>query len=87
LSDESLERALGVLAGAPAAEVAFRHDIEPERVPLLPGGIVVLRAVAERLGHAPAVGRGGLREGVVLDLARSHDVHDGGAGAANMDPA
>jgi exopolyphosphatase/guanosine-5'-triphosphate,3'-diphosphate pyrophosphatase len=77
LSDEALERALGVLAGAPAAEVAFRHDIEPERVPLLPGGIVVLRAVAERLGHAPAVGRGGLREGVVLDLARG----------ATMDPS
>jgi exopolyphosphatase/guanosine-5'-triphosphate,3'-diphosphate pyrophosphatase len=69
LSDEALERALGVLAGAPSAEIAFRHEIELERVPLLPGGIIVLRAVAERLGHPLAVGRGGLREGVLLDLA------------------
>jgi exopolyphosphatase/guanosine-5'-triphosphate,3'-diphosphate pyrophosphatase len=87
LSDEALARALAVLAGAPAAEIAVRHDIELERVPLLPGGIVVLRAVAERLGRAPAVGRGGLREGVVLDLARSHDVHEGGADGAMMDSA
>jgi exopolyphosphatase/guanosine-5'-triphosphate,3'-diphosphate pyrophosphatase len=68
LSDEALERALGVLAGTPCAEIAVRHDIEPERVPLMPGGIVVLRAVAERLGRPLAVARGGLREGVLLDL-------------------
>jgi exopolyphosphatase/pppGpp-phosphohydrolase len=34
----------------------------------MPGGIVVLRAVAERLGRPLAVARGGLREGVLLDL-------------------
>jgi exopolyphosphatase/guanosine-5'-triphosphate,3'-diphosphate pyrophosphatase len=69
LGDAALERALGVLAGAPGAEIAVRHDIEPDRVALLPGGILVLRAVSERLGRPLAIGHGGLREGVVLDLA------------------
>jgi exopolyphosphatase / guanosine-5'-triphosphate,3'-diphosphate pyrophosphatase len=69
LDRHSLERALGVLAGAPAGEVAARHEIEPERVPLLPAGILILAAAARCLGQPLRVGCGGLREGVLLELA------------------
>jgi exopolyphosphatase/guanosine-5'-triphosphate,3'-diphosphate pyrophosphatase len=69
LEPETLERALRVLSGAPAAEVGRRFGIEPERVALLPGGILILDAAAQRLGRPLQIGRGGLREGVLLDLA------------------
>jgi exopolyphosphatase/guanosine-5'-triphosphate,3'-diphosphate pyrophosphatase len=69
LDAESLARALGVLAAEPAAAIAARFAIEPERVALLPAGILVLAAAARRLGRELHVGCGGLREGVLLDLA------------------
>jgi exopolyphosphatase/guanosine-5'-triphosphate,3'-diphosphate pyrophosphatase len=69
LDAAALERALAVLRSAPAAEVARRHGLAPERVRLLPAGILVLDAVARRLGRTMHIGTGGLREGVVLELA------------------
>ena len=63
------ERALGKLGAAPAAEVARRHGLAPERAELLPAGILVLHAAARRLGMPLQIGRGGLREGVILELA------------------
>jgi exopolyphosphatase/guanosine-5'-triphosphate,3'-diphosphate pyrophosphatase len=69
LEPETLQRALRVLSGAPAAEVGRRFGIEPERVTLLPGGILILDAASQRLGRPLQIGRGGLREGVLLDLA------------------
>ncbi len=69
LDAPALERALGVLMGAPAAEVARRNGLAPERTQLLPAGILVLDAAAQRLGRPLRIGRGGLREGVVLELA------------------
>jgi exopolyphosphatase/guanosine-5'-triphosphate,3'-diphosphate pyrophosphatase len=69
LEPETLQRALRVLSGAPASEVGRRFGIEPERVTLLPGGILILDAAAQRLGRPLQIGRGGLREGIVLDLA------------------
>ena len=69
LDAAALERALGVLCGAPAAEVARRNGLAPERTQLLPAGILVLDAAAQRLGRPLKIGRGGLREGVVLELA------------------
>jgi exopolyphosphatase/guanosine-5'-triphosphate,3'-diphosphate pyrophosphatase len=71
LNAGTVERALGVLAGAPSADVARRFDLDPERVRLLPAGILVLDAAARRLGRPLLIGRGGLREGVVLELARA----------------
>jgi exopolyphosphatase / guanosine-5'-triphosphate,3'-diphosphate pyrophosphatase len=65
----ALERALGVLTSAPAEEIARLHDLAPERTQLLPAGILVLGAAAERLGRPLRIGRGGLREGVILELA------------------
>jgi exopolyphosphatase/guanosine-5'-triphosphate,3'-diphosphate pyrophosphatase len=69
LDRAALERALGTLGAAPAAVLALRHGLSPERTRLLPAGILVLDAAARRLGMPLVIGRGGLREGVVLELA------------------
>jgi exopolyphosphatase / guanosine-5'-triphosphate,3'-diphosphate pyrophosphatase len=71
LEPETLQRALRVLSGAPADDVARRFALDPERVRLLPAGILILDAASQRLGHPLQIGRGGLREGVVLDMART----------------
>jgi exopolyphosphatase/guanosine-5'-triphosphate,3'-diphosphate pyrophosphatase len=73
LSDEALERAMGRLCGAPAADVARELGLAAERVRLLPAGILVLEAAALRLGKPLRIGRGGLREGVLLELAAAHE--------------
>lgn len=69
LDPDSARIALRTLAGAPAADVGRRFDLDPERVRLLPAGILILEAAARSLGQPLHIGRGGLREGVVLDLA------------------
>jgi exopolyphosphatase / guanosine-5'-triphosphate,3'-diphosphate pyrophosphatase len=69
LEEETMQRALRVLSEAPVAEVARRLALDERRVRLLPAGIVILDAAAHRLGCALIIGKGGLREGVVLELA------------------
>jgi exopolyphosphatase/guanosine-5'-triphosphate,3'-diphosphate pyrophosphatase len=69
LDAAALERAMAKLGAAPAAIVARRHGLAPERAELLPAGILVLGAAVRRLGKPLQIGRGGLREGVVLELA------------------
>jgi exopolyphosphatase/guanosine-5'-triphosphate,3'-diphosphate pyrophosphatase len=69
LDPVAIERALAILCAAPAAEVARRHGLAVERAQLLHAGILVLEAAGERLGRTLRVGCGGLREGVVLELA------------------
>ena len=71
LAPESVARALGVLCGAPVAEVAERLSLDSERVRLLPAGIVILDAAARSLGQPLHIGRGGLREGLLLDMERT----------------
>jgi exopolyphosphatase / guanosine-5'-triphosphate,3'-diphosphate pyrophosphatase len=66
LDAASFEQALAVLSGAPAADLARQFGLEPERVRLLPAGLLILQAAAEVLGCALRIGRGGLREGVLL---------------------
>jgi exopolyphosphatase/guanosine-5'-triphosphate,3'-diphosphate pyrophosphatase len=73
LDEAALERAMGRLCSAPAAEVADAMGLAAERVRLLPAGILVLEAAARRLGKPLRIGRGGLREGVLLELAAAHD--------------
>jgi exopolyphosphatase/guanosine-5'-triphosphate,3'-diphosphate pyrophosphatase len=68
LEAASLERALAELVAASAAEAGTRLRIAPERARLLPAGIVVLAAVTRRLGPLE-IARGGLREGVLHELA------------------
>ena len=70
----TLERAVALLASVPIAEVARRFELDPERVRLLPAGILILEAASERLGRPLQIGRGGLREGVILELLAGRDI-------------
>jgi exopolyphosphatase/guanosine-5'-triphosphate,3'-diphosphate pyrophosphatase len=40
-------------------------------VRLLPAGILILGVAAQRLGRPLEIGRGGLREGLLLDMGRT----------------
>ena len=69
LDHDSLRRGLQELCAAPAAEAAERFGLHAERARLLPAGIILLDEAAAALGAPLQIGRGGVREGVVLDLA------------------
>ena len=69
IDDDTVERGLAALAGAPSAVVASVHGLDPERVRLLPAGLIVLDEAAAKLGRPLEIGRGGLREGICLALA------------------
>ena len=77
LEYETLERAIRVLTGTPIAEVAKRFELDPRRVSILPTGVLLLEKLSELLGQPLQIGKGGLREGVILDLLN---------GAANGNP-
>ena len=66
LDPASLEGGLRVLAAHPVDEVARRWEIDPQRVRLLPAGILLLEAASGAFGRTLRVSRGGLREGVLL---------------------
>ena len=68
LSRAALARALDALCNEPAATLAARHGLHPERMRMLPAGLVILDAAAERLGVGLQMARGGLREGVILAM-------------------
>jgi exopolyphosphatase/guanosine-5'-triphosphate,3'-diphosphate pyrophosphatase len=68
LEHETLERGIRVLATTPIHDLARRFELEPERVRLLPAGILILEAASDRLRVPLQIGRGGLREGVVLEM-------------------
>jgi exopolyphosphatase / guanosine-5'-triphosphate,3'-diphosphate pyrophosphatase len=68
LSHETLERGIRVLSSTPIQEVAMRFELDPERVRLLPAGILVLEALSDLLELPLRIARGGLREGVLLEL-------------------
>jgi exopolyphosphatase/guanosine-5'-triphosphate,3'-diphosphate pyrophosphatase len=68
LEYETLERGIRVLAGDPIADVARRFELDPRRVQILPTGVLLLEKISELLGQPLQIGKGGLREGVILDL-------------------
>jgi exopolyphosphatase / guanosine-5'-triphosphate,3'-diphosphate pyrophosphatase len=68
LVHETLERGIRVLCTTPIADVAARFELDPERVRLLPAGILVLEAISDLLRLPLRIARGGLREGVLLEL-------------------
>jgi exopolyphosphatase/guanosine-5'-triphosphate,3'-diphosphate pyrophosphatase len=67
LDAPAFARSLALLAGAPAADVAERYLIDPQRARLLPAGLLILEAAGRLLGATLSVGRGGIREGVLLE--------------------
>jgi exopolyphosphatase/guanosine-5'-triphosphate,3'-diphosphate pyrophosphatase len=69
LDRHSLARALATLTSGPAADVAARYDLDPQRVRLMPAGLLALEAAGLTLDRPLQIARGGLREGVLLDLA------------------
>jgi exopolyphosphatase/guanosine-5'-triphosphate,3'-diphosphate pyrophosphatase len=68
LEYETLERAIRVLSADPAVEVAKRFELDPLRVRILTTGVLLLEKVSELLGQPLQIGKGGLREGIILDL-------------------
>ncbi len=67
LDEASLGRALRVLCSERSPVVALRAGLDPQRARLLPAGLLILEAMSQRLGTAIVVGRGGIREGVLLE--------------------
>ena len=65
----SIDRALAVLLSGPCADVASRYDLAPERVHLLPAGLLILAEAAARVGRPLEIACGGIREGICLELA------------------
>jgi exopolyphosphatase/guanosine-5'-triphosphate,3'-diphosphate pyrophosphatase len=68
LEYETLERGIRVLTGDPATEVGRRFELDSTRVRILPTGVLLLEKLADLLGQPLQIGKGGLREGVILDL-------------------
>jgi exopolyphosphatase/guanosine-5'-triphosphate,3'-diphosphate pyrophosphatase len=68
LEYETLERGVRVLASDEIAEVAKRFELDPRRVRILPTGVLLLEKLSQLLGQPLQIGKGGLREGIILDL-------------------
>ena len=68
LEPETLERGLRVLATSSIVDVARTYELDPERVKLLPAGMLLLEEASTRMGLALQIARGGLREGVILEM-------------------
>jgi exopolyphosphatase/guanosine-5'-triphosphate,3'-diphosphate pyrophosphatase len=67
LDAEAFRRSLRLLAGEPARVIARRFDLDIERVRLLPAGLLILQAAAERFAAPLRVGIGGVREGLLFE--------------------
>ncbi len=70
LDHETLERGLRILAGTPVEQVARAFELDSERVRMLPAGMLILEEISDRLGTHLQIARGGLREGVILEMLR-----------------
>jgi exopolyphosphatase/guanosine-5'-triphosphate,3'-diphosphate pyrophosphatase len=66
LDHETLERGIRILAESSVAEVQERFDLAPERVHLLPAGMLILEELSDLIALPLQIGNGGVREGVIL---------------------
>jgi exopolyphosphatase / guanosine-5'-triphosphate,3'-diphosphate pyrophosphatase len=73
LEYETLERAVRVLSSDEIDDVAKRFELDPRRVKLLPAGVLLLEKLSDLLGQPLQIGKGGLREGVILALLSNGD--------------
>ncbi len=69
LDSDAFVRSLALLGAERASDVARRFTLDLERARLMPAGLLILEAVSKLFGVALQVGRGGLREGVLLERA------------------
>lgn len=69
LDPGAFRRSLRLLGAHPVAEVAREFALDAERVKLLPAGLLILEAVSDLFDQPLRVGRGGIREGVLLEVA------------------
>jgi exopolyphosphatase / guanosine-5'-triphosphate,3'-diphosphate pyrophosphatase len=77
LEYETLERGIRVLTSDPAADVAQKFELDVRRVEVLASGVLVLEQLSQLLGQPLQIGKGGLREGIILEL-----LNDGSAESA-----
>lgn len=70
LDEANFARLFELLLSARGAEVARRYALDQQRVRLLPAGLLILQAAAEVFGATLRIGRGGIREGALLEAAR-----------------
>ncbi len=70
LDSDALARSLALLARLDSGAIARAFDVDPERARLLPAGLLILEAIASLLETPLSVGRGGIREGVLLQAVR-----------------
>ncbi len=80
LEYETLERAVRVLSSDEIYEVAKRFELDSRRVKLLPAGVLLLERFSQMLGQPLQIGKGGLREGIILTLLNGKQ--DGSRGEA-----
>jgi exopolyphosphatase/guanosine-5'-triphosphate,3'-diphosphate pyrophosphatase len=83
LEYETLERAMRIFATDEVVEVARRFELDPTRVRILPTGVLLLEKLSELLAQPLQIGKGGLREGVILDLLNGNGSEPGDTGGAS----
>jgi exopolyphosphatase/guanosine-5'-triphosphate,3'-diphosphate pyrophosphatase len=69
LDGPAFARALSLLGSEPAARLGQRIGVDPQRIRLLPAALLLLEAMAARLEAPLMVSSGGIREGLLLELA------------------
>jgi exopolyphosphatase / guanosine-5'-triphosphate,3'-diphosphate pyrophosphatase len=69
LDGAAFTRVLELLSAECAADLARRFALDSDRVRLLPAGLLILEAAANRFGAPLEVARGGLREGLLLEVS------------------
>jgi exopolyphosphatase/guanosine-5'-triphosphate,3'-diphosphate pyrophosphatase len=69
LDADAFGGALQLLCAEPARVIARLFELDIERVRLLPAGLLILQAAAELFAAPLRVGLGGIREGLLLEVA------------------
>ena len=67
LDKPNIARVLALTTSMSSTDLSEKFDLALNRARLLPAGLTILDALVERLGIGLEVGRGGLREGVLID--------------------
>lgn len=65
---ENLQRALEILTAHPVEELSRRFELDRRRARVLPAGAIVLERLLALLAVPLRAGRGGIREGIVVEL-------------------